>query len=202
MKNTGISGVARRYLLRIIFYKVLQINNNIPCLLAAQKQIIFRLKFLCARHLKIKHFELFPRLQRGTHLMSYISRWLLLVSVILQISNLEAILYSGHFFYTPCIVSYTPRSIICHYNYQIPGILETGTDRTLSTVFQGACFSGKILKIKTSDMRFSANLGIVWYGCNFGELEGFDSGAIYSEKKIFHLWKIPGKSLHSGNSYH
>ena len=30
--------------------------------------------------------------------MSYISRWLLLVSVILQISNLEAILYSGHFF--------------------------------------------------------------------------------------------------------
>ena len=35
--------------------------------------------------------------------MSYISRWLLLVSVILQISNLEAILYSGHFFDTPCI---------------------------------------------------------------------------------------------------
>ena len=32
--------------------------------------------------------------------MSYISRWLLLVSVILQISNLEAILYSGHFLYT------------------------------------------------------------------------------------------------------
>ena len=35
--------------------------------------------------------------------MSYISRWVLLVSVILQISNLEAILYSGHFFDTPCI---------------------------------------------------------------------------------------------------
>ena len=31
--------------------------------------------------------------------MSYISRWLLLVSVTLQISNLEAILYSGHFFW-------------------------------------------------------------------------------------------------------
>ena len=31
--------------------------------------------------------------------MPYISRWLLLVSVILQISNLEAILYSGHFFF-------------------------------------------------------------------------------------------------------
>ena len=36
--------------------------------------------------------------------MSYISRWSLLVSVILQISNLEAILYSGHFFiHAPCI---------------------------------------------------------------------------------------------------
>ena len=33
--------------------------------------------------------------------MPYISRWLLLVSVILQISNLEAILYSGHFFIHP-----------------------------------------------------------------------------------------------------
>ena len=31
-------------------------------------------------------------------MMSYISRWLLLVSVVLQISNLKAILYSGHFF--------------------------------------------------------------------------------------------------------
>ena len=51
MKNNGISGVARRYLLR-----TLQINNNIPYLLVAQKQIIFRLKFLCASHLKIKHF--------------------------------------------------------------------------------------------------------------------------------------------------
>ena len=58
LKNTGLSGVARRYLLRIIFVEFLQINNNIPRLLAAQKQIIFRLKFLCASHLKIKHFEL------------------------------------------------------------------------------------------------------------------------------------------------
>ena len=64
MKNTGISGVVRRYLLCIIFYKIiLQINNNIPCLLAAQKQIIFHSKFLCASHLKIKHFELSPCLQ-------------------------------------------------------------------------------------------------------------------------------------------
>ena len=34
-------------------------------------------------------------------MMSYISRWLLLVSVTWQISNLEAILYSGHFFIHP-----------------------------------------------------------------------------------------------------
>ena len=39
--------------------------------------------------------------------MSYISRWLLLVSVILQISNSEAILYSGHLFDTPCITFLT-----------------------------------------------------------------------------------------------
>ena len=32
---------------------------------------------------------------------SYISRWLLLVSVILQISNFETILYLGHFFVHP-----------------------------------------------------------------------------------------------------
>ena len=37
MKNTGISVVARRYLLRIIFSKFLQINNAIPYLLAVQK---------------------------------------------------------------------------------------------------------------------------------------------------------------------
>ena len=36
--------------------------------------------------------------------MPYISRWLLLVSVILQISNLEAILYSGHFFIHPVVM--------------------------------------------------------------------------------------------------
>ena len=86
--------------------RFLQIDNNIPYLLAAQK-IIFCLKFLCASHLKIKHFELSPCLQNWTyknkidwnaHLKSYISCWLLLVSVILQINNLEAILYSGHFF--------------------------------------------------------------------------------------------------------
>ena len=41
MKNTGNSGVARRYLLRIIFLKFLQINNKIPYLLAAQKKSFF-----------------------------------------------------------------------------------------------------------------------------------------------------------------
>ena len=40
----------------------LQINNDIPYWLASQK-IIFRLKFLCASYLKIKHFELPPCLQ-------------------------------------------------------------------------------------------------------------------------------------------
>ena len=97
MKNTEISGVARRYLLRTFFIKFLQINNNIPCLLAAQKQINFRLKFLCASHLKMKHFELPPAYKMKTKLTGMhtcISCWLLLVSVILQISNLEAILYS------------------------------------------------------------------------------------------------------------
>ena len=42
--------------------------------------------------------------------MSYISRWLLLVSVISQLSNLEAILYWGHFFDTPCIIVNLHRS--------------------------------------------------------------------------------------------
>ena len=37
--------------------------------------------------------------------MSYNNRWLLLVSVVLQISNLEAILHLGHFFDTPFIRS-------------------------------------------------------------------------------------------------
>ena len=37
--------------------------------------------------------------------MSYISFSLLLICVILQISNLEAILQLGHFFYTPCRVA-------------------------------------------------------------------------------------------------
>ena len=62
MKNTGISGVALQYLLRIIF--------------------------------------------------SHISRWLLLVSVILQISNLEAILYLGHFFIHPVeLLNYSVMTI-------------------------------------------------------------------------------------------
>ena len=71
--------------------KFLQINNNILYLLAAQEQINFRLKFLCASHLKMKYFELPSCLRNWTHKnkidwdahqMSYISHWLLLVSVI------------------------------------------------------------------------------------------------------------------------
>ena len=95
-----------------LFLKFLQINNNIRYLLVVQKQITFRLKFLCASHMKIKYSELLPCLQNWTyenkidwdaHLMSYISRWLLLVSVILQISNLKAISIRDIFFDTPCI---------------------------------------------------------------------------------------------------
>ena len=54
MGNTGCLGIVRRF-----FLKFLQINNNIPYLLAAQK-IIFRLKFSRASYLKSKHFELPP----------------------------------------------------------------------------------------------------------------------------------------------
>ena len=39
MKNTGFLGVACRYFLRIIFSKILQINNNIPYLLAVPKKL-------------------------------------------------------------------------------------------------------------------------------------------------------------------
>ena len=60
MKNTGISGVDVGIYYVSFFLKFLQINNNILYLLAAQKQIISRLKFLCASHLKIKYFELSP----------------------------------------------------------------------------------------------------------------------------------------------
>ena len=108
MKNTGILEVARRYLLRIIFSKIFTDMWQHSVFAGGAKQIIFRLKFLCTSHLKIKYFELPPCLQNSekkigwdAHLMSYISSWLLLVSVILQISNLEAILYSRHFFDTP-----------------------------------------------------------------------------------------------------
>ena len=58
-QNEKYWNFARRYLLCSFFQKFLQINNNILYLLAAQK-IIFSLKFLCASHLKIKHFELPP----------------------------------------------------------------------------------------------------------------------------------------------
>ena len=48
--------------------------------------------------------------------MSCVGRWLLLESVILQISNLEAILYSGHFFIHPVDINQssmkrTPNSV-------------------------------------------------------------------------------------------
>ena len=75
----------------VLFFLIfLQINNAIPYLLAVQKN-----SFLVwiLSHLKIKHFEPPPCLQNSTyenkivwdaHLKSHISRWLLLLSVILQ----------------------------------------------------------------------------------------------------------------------
>ena len=72
-----------------------------------QKKTIFSLKFLCASHLKIKHFELPPANEMEdmkTKLTEMHTRCPILaigccwLSVILQISNFEAILYLGHFF--------------------------------------------------------------------------------------------------------
>ena len=42
------------------FYIFLQINNNTPYFQAVPTKYIFCLKFLCASHLKIKHFEFPP----------------------------------------------------------------------------------------------------------------------------------------------
>ena len=67
-------------------WKFLQINNNIRYLLAAlNSPPAYKIE-----RMKTKLTEM--------HTWSpFISRCLLLVSVILQISNLETILYSGHF---------------------------------------------------------------------------------------------------------
>ena len=66
MKNTGFLGVARRYLLHhffhfyyIIFSKIFTLTTTFHICWQCKK-IIFSLKFLCASHLKIKHFELPP----------------------------------------------------------------------------------------------------------------------------------------------
>ena len=76
-------------------------------MLAAQKETIFSLKFLCASHLKYKHFELPPANEMEdmkTKLTDMHIRCPILavgccwLSVILQISNFEAILYFGTFF--------------------------------------------------------------------------------------------------------
>ena len=103
MENTGFLGVTRHISYVSFFLKFLQINN-IPYLLAAPKKSIFSLKFLCASHLKIKHFE-FPYCP----ILAIGCCWL---SVILQISNFEAILYLGHFFYTPCSIIYSQKNIV------------------------------------------------------------------------------------------
>ena len=60
MENTGFLGLHVGISYVSFFLIFLQINNNILYFLAAPKNVIFRLKFLCASHLKIKHFELLP----------------------------------------------------------------------------------------------------------------------------------------------
>ena len=60
MENTGFLGLRVGISYVSFFLIFLQINNNIPHFLAASKKIIFRLKFLCASHFKIKYFELPP----------------------------------------------------------------------------------------------------------------------------------------------
>ena len=90
------------------FLKFLQINNNSPYLLAAQKKTFFILNF-CKQATWNEAFWTPPCIQNWSYgnkidldaqLMCYFSRSLLLVFVIFQISNLEAILYLGHFLYT------------------------------------------------------------------------------------------------------
>ena len=61
-------------------------NNNLPYLLEAKK-IIFTLKLLCTSHLRIKNSPTYKIEHMKTKLT--------------EISNLEAILYSGHFFIHP-----------------------------------------------------------------------------------------------------
>ena len=59
MRNNGNLGVARWYLLRIIYSKIFT-DYNIPYLLAVLRKFIFTLKSFCASLLKIMHFELPP----------------------------------------------------------------------------------------------------------------------------------------------
>ena len=63
------------------------------------------LKFFWASHLKIKHFELKKstyenKIDLGAHLKSNISRWLLLLSIILQNMEFESDFGFGTFSYT------------------------------------------------------------------------------------------------------
>ena len=117
------------------------------------------------RHLKIKHFELPPCLQNCTyenksdsdaHLMFCISRWLLLVSVILQISNLEVILYSGHFFYTPCI-----KGCIKRVGNFSPWYCKTSENKR--------CFS--ILTVSVSFLLCLMLFHLFYIFCNYRELK-------------------------------
>ena len=84
------------------FLKFLQIKNNIPYLLAAQKKSFFVWNFCTQATWKsgilnspcLKKWAFEKKIDRHAQLMSYFSYRLLLVSVIIQLSNLEEILIS------------------------------------------------------------------------------------------------------------
>ena len=133
MENTGFLGSRVSISYISFFLKFLQINNNIPYLLAAPKKPIFSLKFLCASHLKIKHFELPPANGMGdmkTKLTEMHNRCPILdvgccwLSVIFQISNFEAILYLGHLFDAPCTGAQQPEDL--YMGGQLPEDLYIG----------------------------------------------------------------------------
>ena len=108
MKNTGfLRGRAPVFATYHLFLKFLQINNAIPYSLAVQKKFTFRLKFFSTSHLRSKDFELPPYLQNLTyenksdldaHLKSNTSRWLLLLSIILQNMEFRSNFGFGTFF--------------------------------------------------------------------------------------------------------
>ena len=107
MENTGflVSRVSISYL--SLFLKILQINNNIPYLLATPKKLFLVWNFCAQATWKLRILN-YPNemedmktklteMHTQCPILAVGCCWL---SVILQISNFEAILYLGHFFDT------------------------------------------------------------------------------------------------------